>query len=130
TTAGGGTEGIYLAVEAAGAGGIVAVEDPTSPRMVEALATLGLTPVPVPWDAQGPDPAALSAALAGGAGAFVFQPRAHLPTGRSVGEPRMGELAAVLRRHPGVRIVEDDGYGPLALAPARSLGAWLPERTL
>ncbi|MCO1459896.1 aminotransferase class I/II-fold pyridoxal phosphate-dependent enzyme (plasmid) [Burkholderia multivorans] len=131
TTAGGGTEGMLLALEAAThPGDKVAIENPTSPRLLGLLSTLGLTPLAVACDDEGPLPAALGDALREGPAAFVYQLRAHMPVGHMLSERRRDELAALLDRHPDVRVLEDDHLGSVTSTPAHSMGIRLPDRCL
>ncbi|MFE7444516.1 PLP-dependent aminotransferase family protein [Streptomyces chartreusis] len=132
TVVAGGYEGSVLACQSvASAGDVVAVEEPTAPRLLDALRRIGARPVPVHCDAQGPLPEELERALADDPVAFVYQPRAQLPLGHAVTERRAADLARVLSR-PGVRalVVEDDNFGPLATASVSGIGAHLPDRVV
>ena len=98
----------------------VAVEDPGWPGLLDLLPALGLVPVPVRVDDEGPAPDALAAALGGGARAAVLTVRAQNPTGAVLTAGRAGALRRVLRRHPDVLVIEDDHAAQLAshsLAP-------------
>jgi DNA-binding transcriptional MocR family regulator len=129
--AGASSESILLAVSAVTtAGDLVAVEQPTTPRLLRILSLLGVTPIPVEWDEQGPSMSALSRAVLQEPVAFVYQPHAHVPLGRAVSPERMAEIAEILAMYPNIKIIEDDPLGPLAIQPAASLGKWLPEQTL
>ncbi|GIJ46376.1 GntR family transcriptional regulator [Virgisporangium aliadipatigenens] len=109
----------------------VLVEDPAFPPMLDLLDAVGATVVGVPVDGQGMRPDALRAALTAHSPVAVFlQPRAHNPTGASMGAARAAELAEVLRGHPGTLVIEDDHAGDIATAPPVSLGLRLPERTV
>ena len=68
----------------------VAVEDPTTPRLLDILDLLGANVVPVACDESGPLPDALTAALLRRPAAFVFQPRAQSPVGSVVDERARG----------------------------------------
>jgi DNA-binding transcriptional MocR family regulator len=96
----------------------VIVEDPGHAVTFDLLAAMGFTAVPVPVDDLGIRPAALAAALAGGAGALVVTPRAQAATGAAWDAGRAAEIAALLRRHPSVGVIEDDHAGPVAGVPA------------
>lgn len=86
-TAGGGTEALLLAVEAAAPPGtIVAVDEPLGPGVLDTLRDLGLEAIGVAADCHGPRPDALEAALIAGATAFVFSPGAV--RGRPRGQQR------------------------------------------
>ena len=98
----------------------VAVEDPGHAVTFDLLAAMGFTPVPVPVDDLGIRPAELAAALARGAGALIVTPRAQAATGAAWDAGRAAEIGEVLRRHPGVGVIEDDHAGPVAGVPAFS----------
>ena len=98
----------------------VIVEDPGHAVTFDLIAAMGLTAVPVPLDDLGIRPAALAAALTRGAGALIVTPRAQAATGAAWDAGRAAEIAALLRRHPSVGIIEDDHAGPVAGVPAFS----------
>ena len=132
-TAGGGSEGIVLAAEAAAmAGDAVAIEQPTSPRLLAVIEKLGFKPVGVACDAEGPLPEALAAVLRQHRPrAFFYQPRAHVPLGLRVSDARLEALAEVLSGFGGeVSIVEDDNTGPLSESSVPSLGDRFPGQVL
>ena len=111
-------------------GDAVAVEDPAYSATLDLLDVLGLVPVGVPVDAEGPLPQRLERVLAGRDGpapvapvALVVTVRAQNPTGAGLSARRARDLAAVLTRHPGVLLVEDDHLGPAAGAPLHSIAA-------
>ncbi|WP_159502440.1 aminotransferase class I/II-fold pyridoxal phosphate-dependent enzyme [Microbacterium sp. 18062] len=132
TTAGGGTEALLLAIEAAAPpGALVAVDEPVGPGLLDTLRDLGLRAIGVEADDDGPRPDALARALEAGAVAFVFQPGAPFGLRHRVASGRAGELADVLARHDDdVWVIEDDSIGPLETLPSPSLGAALPDRVL
>ncbi len=102
----------------------VGVEDPGWANLLDLVAALGLTPVPVPVDADGPTPAGLTAGLAAGIGALVLTTRAHNPTGATVSAARAAALRRILRGHPDVLVIEDDHAAELATeAPHPLAGA-------
>jgi DNA-binding transcriptional MocR family regulator len=103
-------------------GDAVAVEDPGWANLLDLVAALGLTPVPVRVDAEGPLPDSLSAAIAAGARAAVLTARAQNPTGAAIGEARAEALRTVLSLHPDVLLVEDDHAAELSAVPLHSLG--------
>ncbi|KRV49889.1 GntR family transcriptional regulator [Wenjunlia vitaminophila] len=115
-------------------GDAVAVEDPGWSSLLDIVPALGLRPVPVPLDDEGPLLSGVTRALAGGARALVVTARAQNPTGAAVTAARAAALRAVLDRYPGVLLVEDDhGHGivdaplnPLAARPMRAgaAGSW------
>lgn len=96
------------------AGDRVAVEDPGWAALLDLVAALGLQPLPVPVDDDGPDPQALERALARGAKAVIITSRAQNPTGAAVSAARAAELRAVLGPFPEVLVVEDDHAAELA----------------
>ncbi|MFF4650663.1 aminotransferase class I/II-fold pyridoxal phosphate-dependent enzyme [Streptomyces sp. NPDC001380] len=106
-------------------GDAVAVEDPGWGSLLDLVPALGLRPVPVAVDDEGPLPDRAARALAAGARALVVTSRAQNPTGAALTAARARDLRAVLARHPDVLLVEDDhGHGivdqpyrPLAAAP-------------
>lgn len=104
----------------------VAVEDPGWGNLFDLVAALGLEPVGVPVDQEGPTPPGLRRALADGARALVVTTRAHNPTGAAVTRPRAEALRAVLREHPEVLVVEDDHAAELAGVPLHPLAAATP----
>ncbi|GAA1016705.1 GntR family transcriptional regulator [Acrocarpospora pleiomorpha] len=131
TTADGDWHGNFLGVQAVlTPGAPVAVEQPTMMRTLTLLRHLQVPAIGVEWDDEGPSPDMLRAALRRGAGAFVYQPRGHVPTGRRVSDRRLDELASVLERHPRVQVFEDDTLGPLCGGRDLSLGALLAGRVL
>ncbi|MFC9552776.1 aminotransferase class I/II-fold pyridoxal phosphate-dependent enzyme [Rhodococcus sp. NPDC056960] len=130
-TAGGGTEALLLAVEAAAPpGSIVAVDEPLGPGVLDTLRDLGLVAIGVGADRDGPRPDALDAALTAGAVAFVFQPGAPFAVHHAVSPRRTRELADVLRRHPAAWVVEDDSIGPLEPGQPPTVGGELPLRVV
>lgn len=99
----------------------VAVEDPGWGNLLDLVAALGLEPVAVPVDQDGPTPAGLRRALAAGARAAIVTARAHNPTGAAISRTRAEALRAVLRERPDVLLVEDDHAAELAGVPLHPL---------
>jgi DNA-binding transcriptional MocR family regulator len=99
----------------------VAVEDPGYSGVLDLVGALGLVAEPVAVDDAGPLPAEVERALDAGAAALIVTPRAQNPTGAALDERRARALRAVLDRHPGALVVEDDHAGPVAGAPALTL---------
>ncbi|MFF1960487.1 aminotransferase class I/II-fold pyridoxal phosphate-dependent enzyme [Streptomyces sp. NPDC058220] len=89
-------------------GDAVAVEDPGWSSLLDLVPALGLRPVPVGLDDDGPLPAELDRALRAGVRAVIITDRAQNPTGASVGAARAGELRALLAARPEVLLIEDD----------------------
>jgi DNA-binding transcriptional MocR family regulator len=106
----------------------VGVEDPGWANLLDLVAALGLTPVPIRVDEQGPTPDGLSAALSGGIGALVVTTRAQNPTGATVTRTRAAALRSMLREHRDLLVIEDDHAAELSLLPlhplAGSTGRW------
>ena len=126
----GGFEGVYLAVQALVIpGAVVAVEDPTSARVLDILDNIGAHIVPVACDENGPVPDALKAAMRQKPAAFIYQPRTHSITGHGLTAERLDALSAILRDGETL-IIEDDGVGDISNRPAISMGNFLPSRTI
>ncbi|WP_291830875.1 aminotransferase class I/II-fold pyridoxal phosphate-dependent enzyme, partial [Candidatus Symbiopectobacterium sp. PLON1] len=130
-TSSGGFDGLYLALQALiFPGSTVAIESPTTARLLDLLDLLGMNAIKVGCDVNGPDIKELKQALQQKPVAFIFQPRTHSHTGCAVSPERLGDMAAVLAEHENVLILEDDGIGELSTCPAISLGRYHPERTI
>ncbi len=109
----------------------VAVEEPCNPRILSDIRRLGLHPIGIRSDEAGPCPRALEEVLRSDVQLLVFQPRTAIPTGRSTTRSRLAELAAIISAQDRkVVIYEDDNYGSLSGATARSLGEFLPDLAL
>ena len=106
----------------------VAVEDPVFSRIIDLVRALGLVPLPVTVDDDGPQPEELAAALAAGASAVIVTPRWQSPFGARVTNERAADLRRVLAGHEGVLLVEDDHAALIAPEPVHSLaqgcGRW------
>ncbi|MET2716909.1 aminotransferase class I/II-fold pyridoxal phosphate-dependent enzyme [Streptomyces harbinensis] len=89
-------------------GDAVAVEDPGWGSLLDLVPALGLRPVPMAVDDEGPLPGDAERALERGARALVVTARAQNPTGAALTAGRAAVLRAVLAAHPGVLLVEDD----------------------
>jgi DNA-binding transcriptional MocR family regulator len=99
----------------------VGVEDPGYPPLLDLLAALDLTIVPMSLDASGVRPESLARALAAHCDAIVFVPRAQSPTGTAWDAVRASELAHVLESAPDALVIEDDHAAEVAGAPARTV---------
>jgi DNA-binding transcriptional MocR family regulator len=60
---------------------------------------------------------------------FLFQPRLHSVTGRTVTPQRLGELTEVLRDSDTL-IIEDDGMSDISGVERHSLGTQFPDRVI
>lgn len=128
--ANGGTEALWLALRAATEpGDAVAVETPAAPGFLDVLRNMGLRPVEVTADDDGPLPKSLTAALDAGASAFVYSPVGAFAERGPLSEERSDQLRDVLEQTTAT-IVEDDALGALINEPAASLCAAFPERSL
>ncbi|MGK5678625.1 aminotransferase class I/II-fold pyridoxal phosphate-dependent enzyme [Actinoplanes sp. URMC 104] len=103
-------------------GDAVAVEDPGWANLLDLLAALGLRPIPVAVDREGPGVGAMEIALQSGARAAVITVRAQNPIGAAVTERRAQELRALFARRPGVLLIEDDHAAELAEQPPHCIG--------
>ncbi|MFB7517326.1 aminotransferase class I/II-fold pyridoxal phosphate-dependent enzyme [Streptomyces sp. NPDC056144] len=99
-------------------GDAVAVEDPGWGSLLDLVPALGLRPVPVAVDDDGPLPEGIERAVRrDGARAVIVTDRAQNPTGACVGEARARELRRVLAAHRDVLVVDDDhGHGIVSQA--------------
>ncbi|MEV0388769.1 aminotransferase class I/II-fold pyridoxal phosphate-dependent enzyme [Nonomuraea sp. NPDC050643] len=114
-------------------GDAIAVEDPGWTALLDLVAVLGLRPVPLRLDDEGPLPEELERALRGGVRAVVITARAQNPTGAAVSGERAAALRGVLGAHPEVLLIEDDhgsGFVDLPLHPVvGSTKRWLLTRS-
>ncbi|MEV4949924.1 aminotransferase class I/II-fold pyridoxal phosphate-dependent enzyme [Streptomyces sp. NPDC053755] len=115
-------------------GDAVAVEDPGWGSLLDLVPALGLRPVPVAVDDEGPLADAVERALRGGARALIVTDRAQNPTGAALSAPRAAALRRVLAAHPDVLLVEDDhghGFVDLPLHPlAGATDRWAMVRSV
>jgi GntR family transcriptional regulator/MocR family aminotransferase len=116
----------------ASASRLVAVEEPGYQTVFDAFEQMGFRLIGMRTDDQGVTPSALRAALAAGAQAALFTPRAQNPTGVSWTPGRRLELAHVLAEYPHAIAIEDDQFAELARARPGSLisDARLAERVV
>ncbi|MEU0086414.1 aminotransferase class I/II-fold pyridoxal phosphate-dependent enzyme [Streptomyces sp. NPDC006274] len=89
-------------------GDAVAVEDPGWGSLLDLVSALGLKPLPLALDDEGPLPGEMERALTAGARAVVVTDRAQNPTGAVLSSRRAGQLRAVLGRFPRTLLIEDD----------------------
>jgi DNA-binding transcriptional MocR family regulator len=126
----GGFEALHLVTHALlSHGNTVAIETPTTARLVDILENAGLHLIAVQCDAEGPRPDSLRQALSHKPAAFFYEPRTNGVTGHGVSPNRLAQLASLLE-NTNTLIVEDDGLGDIAARPAISLGSLIPERTV
>ncbi len=104
----------------------MAVEDPGWANLLDLVAALGLRPVAVPVDDDGPTEAGVRDALALGARALIVTSRAQNPTGAAVSADRAAALRALLAGRPDVLLVEDDHAAELARLPLHPLAGATP----
>ncbi|MFY1633175.1 aminotransferase class I/II-fold pyridoxal phosphate-dependent enzyme [Solwaraspora sp. WMMB335] len=104
----------------------VAVEDPGWANLLDLIAALGLTPVPMPVDEHGPTEAGLRAALSAGVSAVVITTRAQNPTGAALDAARADALRRPLRERRDVLLIEDDHAAELSGGPPQALAGATP----
>ncbi len=130
TAAGGGTEGLWMALHAAASPGeTIAVEEPAAPGLLDAIRDAGLIPDGVGTDESGPLPAELQKALDAGARAFLHSPGGAFGDRHVLTSARAEELRAVVESSAAA-VIEDDPLGPLSAVQPASLAALLPGRSL
>lgn len=123
-----GSEAMWLAMRAAASpGDSIAIEHPCSPGIEEVARDLGLRPVPVETDGDGPCAEALRP-ISSSVKALVLAPSGAF--GHHVLSPKRAEQLAAILGPGGSTIIEDDPLGPLSEDPGSSLSSLLPERTL
>lgn len=92
-------------------GDAVAVEDPGWVATAQLVRAMHFVPVPVAVDESGIQADALSE-VAAELSAVIVTPRSQNPTGVVTSPDRAEEIAAIVRRHPEIVVVEDDHMGP------------------
>ncbi|MFG1923963.1 aminotransferase class I/II-fold pyridoxal phosphate-dependent enzyme [Cryptosporangium sp. NPDC048952] len=103
----------------------VAVEDPAWANLLDLLAALGVEPVGMAVDGDGPLPSAVDSAIRRGATAMVVTSRAQNPTGGAISGARAAELRDVLSGHD-LLLIEDDHAAELAGVPLATLAGVTP----
>jgi len=99
----------------------IGLEDPGYAGSLDLTRALGLVPVPIEIDDQGPVPASLADALDQGVEALLLVPRAQNPYGAALTAERAAELRPLLDAHPDVLLIEDDHASSVAGAPVVTL---------
>ncbi|MEV0152322.1 aminotransferase class I/II-fold pyridoxal phosphate-dependent enzyme [Micromonospora sp. NPDC050686] len=107
-------------------GDAVAVEDPGWANLLDLVAALGLRPIGVPVDAEGPTETGVRDALVLGARALIVTSRAQNPTGAAVTADRAAALRALLAGRPDLLLIEDDHAAELARVPLHPLAGATP----
>ncbi|MFB4276208.1 aminotransferase class I/II-fold pyridoxal phosphate-dependent enzyme [Nonomuraea sp. MTCD27] len=103
-------------------GDAIAVEDPGWTALLDLVAVLGLRPVPMRLDDEGPLPEELGRALRAGVRAVVITARAQNPTGAAVSAARAEALRGLLAAYPEVLLIEDDHASGFVEVPLHPLG--------
>jgi DNA-binding transcriptional MocR family regulator len=111
-------------------GDAVAVEDPGWGSVFDMLPAIGLRPVPVGVDDDGPLAADVARALRGGARAMVVTVRGQNPTGAVLSAGRSRELRAVLAGFPATLVIDDDHVNGLVELPPHPLAGSTTHWTL
>lgn len=118
----GGLDGIERVLEVhLRVGDRIGLEDPGYAGSLDLARALGLEPVGIEVDDEGPLPAALAAALDQGLRALLLVPRAQNPFGAALTRERAAELRPLLAAHPDVLVIEDDHASAVAGAPVVTL---------
>lgn len=102
-------------------GDAVAVEDPGWGSIFDMLPALGMRPVPVAVDDDGPLPQDVERALRQGARALLVTDRGQNPTGAALSAARAAELRAVLATRPATLVIDDDHIHGLVRQPLSTL---------
>jgi DNA-binding transcriptional MocR family regulator len=102
-------------------GDAVAVEDPGWGSVMDLVPALGLRPVPVALDDEGPLTAEVARALAAGVRALIVTDRGQNPTGAALSAERAAELRQLLAAHRHVVVIDDDHLHGLVEHPLHCL---------
>ena len=97
------------------------MEDPGWSNLIDLIAALGMEPVALPVDDDGPTVDGLRRGLAAGARAVIVTTRAQNPTGAAVTAERAAALRTVLADQADVLLIEDDHAAELATVPLHPL---------
>jgi DNA-binding transcriptional MocR family regulator len=100
----------------------VGIEDPAWANLIDLVAALGLQPLPIPIDDDGPTVDGLRRCLGAGVSAVVVTSRAQNPTGAAITAERAAGLRRVLSGSPEVLVIEDDHAAELAEEPLSTVG--------
>lgn len=117
-------------------GDAVGVEDPGWGNLLDLIAAMGLRPIGIPVEDDGPGEAGFGAALAQRVRAVVLTTRAHNPTGARLTERRADRLRSLLASYPEVLVVEDDHSAELStpgepvVTLTRSVRTWAYVRSV
>ncbi len=126
----GGFNAIYSVLHAlVRPGAAIAIEMPTTLRVLDIIEDLGAEMYPVYCDEEGPLPDSLTHALQRRPTAFFYQPRAHSVTGFPTSRQRLQDIAEVLS-HSDTLIIEDDGLSDVSAYDPISLGTHLPDQVI
>lgn len=102
-------------------GDAVAVEDPGWGSLLDLVPAMGLRPVPVAVDDEGPVTAEVARALQAGVRALVVTDRGQNPTGAALSAARAAELRRLLGAHRHVLLIDDDHVHGLVDQPLHCL---------
>lgn len=128
--ASGATDGLWLALRALTVpGDRVLLEAPGPPPLIRIVRSLGLIPVEIDSDPDGPTVHSVRQGLKADPVVVVYQPRAQVPTGRFVSHDRLAELRRLIEPR-ALSVLEFDDIGDLSTVSARSMGQYLPERVV
>ncbi|MBF9003131.1 aminotransferase class I/II-fold pyridoxal phosphate-dependent enzyme [Vibrio nitrifigilis] len=106
----------------------VAVEDPTSARILDLVENIGARVISIECDEQGPTPYALTQALEHKVSAFIYQPRVNSVTGVNVTKERLKVLEPLVADIP--LVIEDDGIGDISATPTCTFAHVYPDKVV
>lgn len=102
-------------------GDAVVVEDPCPTEVLDLCRTLGLNPVAVPVDSQGPLAEPFAAAVKTRVRGVIVSSRAQNPTSAAISAKRAKLLKKALTAHPDIFLIEYDPLGSSAGVPLVSI---------